>query len=122
MKNLFLLFCVLNILGCGGESDFPQHFIINGNSDTTLNVHRVISDRTFMTVRLKGNLDSDCLITLIHNEIPEKDALLFKNDFIIKKGIVNDTIGKGDLYNNSVKIIFKHGNNRTGKLNLEVEF
>lgn len=122
MKKLFLLFCILNILGCGGDSDFPQHFTINGNSDTTLIVHRVISHRTFMTVRLKGNLENDCLTTLIHNEISEKDALDLKNDFIIKKGIVNDTIGKGDLYNNSVKIIFKHGNNRTGLLNLDVEF
>lgn len=121
MKNLLLLFCIFN-LSCGRDRDFPQHFTINGSSDTTLIVHRVISHKTFMTVRLKGNLENDCLITLIHNEIPKQDALDLKNEFIIKKGIVNDTIGKGDLYNNSVKIIFKHGNNRTGKLNLDVEF
>ncbi|WP_394991727.1 hypothetical protein [Emticicia sp.] len=118
MKNLFLLFFLLNLSSCG--RDFPQHFTINGNSDTTLIVFKAISNRTFMTIRLKGKIDNDCLISLQQNNIP--DSLVLKCEFLIKKGIVNDTIGKGDLYDNSAKIIFKHGNNKTGKLNLEVEF
>ena len=73
-----------------------------------------------MTVKVTGNLERDCLIILQQNNIP--DSLALKRKYVLKEGMISDTLSKDDLYGDSAKITFKHGKNNNGYLNLEVVF
>ena len=112
-----LIFCLINC-----ETDKRQFYTIKTNSDTCIVVERKIESRTFMTIIVKGQLDEDCLITLFRNKNHNKNDNVTRREYVIKKGIIKDTLGIDDLYDNYAKIIYNHEKNKTGHLRFEVLF
>ena len=117
MKKYFSLLIIVLLLSC--ETDDRQYFNIKANADTTIIIKRKVSHRTFMTVKVKGKLESECLILLHQIVMPEIKAI--KGEYVLK-GNVNDTLVKGDLYSDYAKLVFKHRNNKAGNLELEILF
>ena len=116
MKILFYLLIIITISGC--ENDPRQCFTINARKDTTIVVKRHISYRTFMTVKINGKVDDECLMICYYNhpDVVRKDSSILKNE------IINQQTGTGYLYGNEAVIEFKHQNNKNGNLKLEVMF
>jgi hypothetical protein len=117
MKLLIYTFLILTMTGCYS----PQHFSIDARKDTIIVVKREISDRVFMTVGISGEIEDSCLVILYSN-YKDKSGYVSKREYMLKKGVVKDTLGKSDLYDNKAIIEFKHQNNNSGNLDLEVMF